>query len=448
MKKFLTFVLLAATLLSSVSLAGAEGERTITFWYSMSGNNGGILQSLIDEFNQTKGKEAGIFVSGEYQGAYTAAAQKLTAAIIAGDLNAMPNIVQQGALTVAKMKDYEEVLSFENILNNYQTSMTKDMFVPNFLCASNIDGEAIGMPFASSTIILYYNKDAFREAGLDPEEPPKTLKELGEYCQKLTMRNEDGSISRYGIVMQPDSWFLSSWLCQQKVDDGHAYFANNHDGRMGGPATHTIFKEQGTMKNFLEQYIAAYNVGGWKYLSEDDRGEFAAGTVAMFIGSTSSFYSVVSAVEDKFTWGCAAVPTVDETAGGVAAGGSALYVINRKSEQEIKDTITFLEYLTSTETQYKWYSQTGYFPVNMNTFSTEEMAARIKEYPQLQAAINQLLASEPTLQEPLINASGIDSILADNIIDTIEGNQTIDECVDKMTEQLDAAISEYLATLN
>lgn len=448
MKKTISILLLMTMLFTAViGMYAEEDVHNVTFWYSMSGKNGGVLQSLIDEFNATAGKEAGIFVSGEYQGAYTAASQKLSGAIIAGNLQDLPDIVQQGALTVAKMKRYEEVIPLERLLAEYETSMTKEMFVPNFISASNIDGKAIGVPFASSTILLYYNKDAFLEVGLDPEMAPKTLKELGEYCAKLHKVNDDGSVARYGIVMQPDSWFLSSWLCQQKTDDGHAYFANNHDGRMGGPATHTIFKEQGTMKHFLEEYLAAYEIGQWKHISEDDRGEFAAGTVAMFIGSTSSFYSVVNAVEDKFAWGCAAVPTVDENSSGVAAGGSALYVLNRNDEEKIRDVLFFLEYLTSPETQCKWYCQTGYFPVNLATFETEELAERVTEYPQLQAAIDQLFASDPTLQEPLINASGIDSILSENIIDTIEGNQSIDECVNNMAQQLDDAIAEYLTTV-
>lgn len=442
MKKSLALLLAVILLTLLTGTVYAEDPRTITFWYSMSGNNGAVLQSLVDEFNETAGKEAGIFVSGEYQGAYSAAQQKLSGAIIAGNLEDLPDMVQQGALTVATMNSYEETLRFEDILANYETSMTKDMFVPNFLCASNIDGNAIGVPFSSSTVLLYYNKDAFAEAGLDPEVAPKTLKELGEYCEKLTKKDENGEVTRYGIVMQPDSWFLSTWLCQQKTEDGHAYFADHHDGRMGGEATHTIFEEQGTMKHFLEEYMAAYQQGQWKYISEDDRGEFAAGTVAMFIGSTSSFYSVVNAVGDKFAWGAAAVPTVDETCSGVAAGGAALYVMNRGDEQKIKDTITFLEYLTSVDTQYKWYAQTGYFPINLATFETEALANRVKEYPQLQAAIDQLMNSDPTLQEPLLLASGLDSILSDNIIDLIEGNQTIDECVHNMAEQLDAAIAE------
>ena len=442
MKRTLSLLLAVLMLVSLTAITQADDARTVTFWYSMSGNNGAILQSLIDEFNETAGKEAGIFVSGEYQGAYSAASQKLSAAIIAGKVEDLPDIVQQGALTVATMNSYEETLTFEEILNNYETKMTKDMFVPNFLCASNIDGNAIGVPFSSSTVLLYYNKDAFKEVGLDPEVAPKTLKELGEYCAKLTKKDESGKVTRYGIVMQPDSWFLSTWLCQQKTEDGHAYFADHHDGRVGGDVTHTIFEEQGTMKHFLEEYMAAYEVGQWKYISEDDRGEFAAGTVAMFIGSTSSFYSVVNAVGDKFEWGAAAVPTVDENSSGVAAGGAAIYVMDRGDEQKIKDTITFLEYLTDADTQYKWYSQTGYFPINLATFETEALAQRVKEYPQLQAAIDQLLASEPTLQEPLLRAAGLDSILSDNIIDLIEGNQTIDECVHNMAEQLDQAIAE------
>lgn len=444
MKKILSLLLVVIVLLSSTALASET--RTISFWYSAGGANGAVIQSLVDEFNETVGKEANIFVDGQYQGAYTASSNKLSAAITAGDRSQLPNVVQQGASTVRRLASYEEVIKFEDLLKSGKTSMTKDMFVQNFYCSSYMQGEAIGMPFASSTILLYYNKDAFVEAGLDPEAPPRTLKELGEYCAKLTKKNEDGSVERYGIVLQPDSWFMSTWLCQQRVGDGHAYFADNMDGR-NGYSTHTVFKEEGTMKHFLEEYMGAYEQGQWKYLSEDDTGDFAAGKVAMFISSSSAFYSIVNAVGDKFTFGCAAVPAVDEDCLGVAAGGSSLYVLDKQNEQELADTIVFLEYLTSAETQYKWFAQTGYFPVNVATYDSPELAARIAEYPQLKAGIDQLLASEPTLQEPQLGISGFDSMLSEAIIDVIEGNATIDEAIDTLTENVDAAIEEYLSNL-
>ena len=121
--------------------------------------------------------------------------------------------------------------------------------------------------------------------------------------------------------------------------------------------------------------------------------------------------------------------------------------MDKQNEQELADTIFFLEYLTSAETQYKWFAQTGYFPVNVATYDTPELAARVAEYPQLKAGIDQLLASEPTLQEPQLGISGFDSMLSEAIIDIIEGNATIDEAIDTLTENVDAAIDEYISSL-
>ena len=75
------------------------------------------------------------------------------------------------------------------------------------------------------------------------------------------------------------------------------------------------------------------------------------------------------------------------------------------------------------------------------------MAARLEEYPQLKGGIDQLLASEPTLQEPQLGISGFDGMLTEAIISVIEGTATIDEAVDMLTEDVDAAIDEYLSTL-
>ena len=143
MKKFLSLLLVAIVLLSSTALASET--RTISFWYSAGGANGAVIQSLVDEFNETVGKAANIFVDGQYQGAYTASSNKLSAAIAAGDLSQLPNVVQQGASTVRRLASYEEVIKFEDLLKSGKTNMTKDMFVQNFYYSSYMQGEAIGM---------------------------------------------------------------------------------------------------------------------------------------------------------------------------------------------------------------------------------------------------------------------------------------------------------------
>ena len=66
------------------------------------------------------------------------------------------------------------------------------------------DGKIYAIPTGTACDAFYWNKQHFREAGLDPEKPPKTWKELEEYAEKLTIRNPDGSIKRAGFV--PGYW--------------------------------------------------------------------------------------------------------------------------------------------------------------------------------------------------------------------------------------------------
>ena len=447
MKKWLA-VILALSLLASFAVASAEAAqpREVVFWHAMGGVNGQMIATLTDLYNETVGKEQGIHVTATYQGLYADMRTKFMAAVQAGELNNLPDVVQMGASALGMMQEVKEVVWFEDILK-MDTTMKIEDFEPKFVRGFSSKGRALGVPFASSTVILYYNADMLKEAGFDA--PPATLAEMGTMAAKL-YKEENGEPVQWDFVCQPGSWFMSSWIGMQKSSQGdYAYIGDNADGREG-VMTKVVFDEEGTMKRFLEIYKAACDEGHFKVTSTNDLEEFAAGKVAMYIGSTSAFANVVKTVGDKFAFGCGFLPKVTaEDKGGVAAGGSSLYMLNRGDEQKMADTLRFLEYMTSAETQFKWHEGTGYFPVNIHAYALDEMKARIEKYPQVQVMINQLQSSDPHVQEPFTGVSGtIDSSFNENILAVVTNEATIDEAIEAMADEINEALQAYLLTLN
>ncbi|MED9958405.1 MAG: ABC transporter substrate-binding protein [Christensenellales bacterium] len=446
MRKLLSILVALSLCASFASLSLAEEEtREVIFWHAMGGVNGEMITQLTDEYNETLGKEQGIHVTAIFQGLYADMRTKFMGAIQAQDMANLPDIVQMGASALGMMQEVQEVVWFEDILA-MDTTMKLEDFEPKFVRSFSAEGRALGVPFASSTVILYYNEDMLREAGI--EAPPATLAEMGEAAAKL-YKEENGEPVQWGFVCQPGSWFMSSWIGMQASSEGnYSYIGNNADGREG-VMTQVVFDEEGTMKRFLENYKAACEAGHFKVTSTNDLEEFAAGKVAMYIGSTSAFASVLQTVGDKFSFGCAFMPTVTaEDVGGVAAGGSSLYLLNRGDEQKMTDALRFLEYMTSAETQFKWHEGTGYFPVNVNAYDLPQMAERLEQYPQVQVMIDQLQASDPHVQEPLTGVSGtIDSSFMENILGVVTDELTIDEAVENMADEINEALEAYLQTL-
>jgi sn-glycerol 3-phosphate transport system substrate-binding protein len=449
MKRMLLLFLVSCFVLSmglGSAIQAQEGPREVIFWHAMGGVNGEMIAKLTDQYNETVGKEQGIHVTAIYQGLYADMRNKFLGAVQTRNLSALPDIVQMGASALGMMQEVKEVIWFEDILN-METSLALEDFEPKFVRSFSSNGRALGIPFASSTVILYYNVDMFRENGL--EGTPSTLAELAEYSLAL-YQEENGKPSRWGFVCQPGSWFMSSWIGMQSSSEGdYAYIGNNADGREG-LMTKVVFDEEGTMKTFLENYKAANDRGRFKNTSTNDLEEFAAGKVGMYIGSTSAFATVLRTIGDSFTVGTGFLPKVTENdRGGVAAGGSSLYLLDRGNEQSIEDSLRFLEYMTSPEAQYAWHEGTGYFPVNVNTYQLPQMVSRVEQYPQVQVMIDQLKASHPYVQEPFTGVSGtIDSAFNEYILAVVTNQMSIDEAVKGMADEINDALTAYARTLN
>ncbi len=397
MKKTVLLLCLIASILSSSLFAQAKKEspsleqnKTITWWHYNSGLAGTAVDSMVEEFNSTIGKEQNIRVEAVYQGKASDVLTKLKAIFQSGTNKGLPDLVQLDGSGVLDIRDNDYLISMEKLANQ-DTFDLSDILHSARLSVTYKD-EMIAMPFNSSTILLYYNKSAFEEVGIFS--PPRTLDELAIAATKLKKTDNKGKVLRYGFANVPTTYELIVWLGHQNQV---SYLTDKENGHTGIP-TKVLFHENGTMPAFLTKWKQLYQTGSLENLTSDVNGAFASERVAMMVGSTSNLSTVIRLVGDRFELGVASFPMVNEQAtGGVNVGGGALYALDNDSGNA-KQTWEFVKFATSKEQQLAWHIATGYFPVHTDTYSMDAFKAHLDENPLYGVAIKQLKESDPKLQ--------------------------------------------------
>ncbi|HKL60157.1 MAG TPA: ABC transporter substrate-binding protein [Sphaerochaeta sp.] len=397
MKKTVIAIFLFATIFGFSLFAQAKNEkpqaeqvRTITWWHNSSGLAGKAAEAMVEEFNSSVGREQNIRVEAIYQGKASDVLTKVKAIFQSGTNNGLPDLVQLDGSGVLDIRDNEYLISMEKLAK--EDSFDLSVILDSARLSVTYKADMIAMPFNSSTIMLYYNKSAFDEAGIP--KPPRNLDELALTATKLKQTDAKGKVLRYGIANVPTTYELTVWLGHQ---NGVSYLTDKENGHTGIP-TRVLFHENGTMVKFLTKWKALYATGSLENLTSDVNGAFASGKVAMMVASTSNLSTVIQMVGDRFELGVAPFPMVDEQAtGGVNVGGGALYALDNGSGNQA-ETWEFVKFATSKEQQLDWHIATGYFPVNEGTYSMEAFQNHLEENPLYGVAIRQLKASNPQLQ--------------------------------------------------
>lgn len=416
----------------------------ISLWHPMGGVNGETVERIAAEFNETVGKEKGIKVSTVYQGANADLAKKLKAAFQANDFKNMPDLTFCPAGETGYMQGIDVVVKAQDILDQNLIGLGVDDFEPAAIKALTCESKVVGLPYAPSTICMYYNKDAFKEAGLDPETAPKTLKELGEYSAKLT-RRDGNTITQYGFGYQLDSWALASWIGQQDMDgSGYSLFGDNDNGH-AATMTKVEFENNQTMKTFLTEYQAACAAGEFKYLEDDRKNNFGSGNITMTLSSSADITGMKELAAGKFELGIAYLPKVnDSSMGGVSCGGSALYPVDKGDAARLEAVYEYLKYLYSPEIQVEWHTSTGYLAAIPAAYELDEYQSFLKDNSLYAVGVNQLHDSNVNIQEPMCGVGGaISGFIKDGIVSVLNGSSDIDSAVASMAQACNQALEDY-----
>lgn len=440
MKKRLISLALA-TMVAVTSLVGCSkkvdpsGVVEITFWHSMGGKGGEALTSLVEKFNTSQDK---IYVAAEYQGTYSDSVNKLKSSMIG---NSGPDVVQLYDIGTKWMIDSEYAITMQEFIDedNYDISQLEE----NILDYYSIDGTLYSMPFNTSTPILYYNKDVFREAGLDPEVPPKTFDEIIEYSEKI-VKKDGQNIERYGFAMQVYGWLFEEFLSKQGLN-----YMNNSDGRKGNPTAVEFDSNGGGLTIFdgWKNLVDSGVVGNFGRSGDNTTDAFVAGTSAMMVASTASLANIKNKINGSFELGTAYIPSVNnEGKGGVSIGGASLWIMDNKNDEnreKAKAAFEFIKFLVSSESQAEWAAKTGYFPVAKSAYDLEEMKDNLNTNPEFSTAIDQLRESNNKPGALLGIFPEARAVIEENLEKLLNDEITAQEAVDNSADKINKSLSKY-----
>lgn len=418
--------------------APKAGQKIIDVWHSMEGSNGEAFESMVKTFNETKGKELGIFANSVFQGSDTAS--KLKTLIQTDDMENMPDVCLVYGASLPVVGDFKNTVPVDDMYGKGTAALAKADINPASVQTYTYKGKQICMPFNSSTLLLYYNKDAFREVGLDPENPPKTLDEIAQACEKLTIK-EGSNVTRYGFNAVLDRYLMVNLVGNQ--GDG-TYFGDHESGRAG------LITELTCEDEILNVYKAWENIaatGGLKYTYDNQNEEFATGKNAMTMMSSARIGSVTNLVKDSgVDWAVTGLPDIDSNTdkGGACIGGGSLALFNKGDEAKQTAAWEFIQYAASPETQAAWSQATGYLPINVKTKDIAEYQTFVEANPAVQVALDQFESSNPIVQEPVMMMQGsIDSVIKEASTNICEGSMNAEAATQYVMEECNKLFKEY-----
>jgi len=428
MKRILGTILVLAMLLSLLAVpALAEDPIELTMFFPV--NVGGSVAQLIDNMTQAFNEQnPDIKVSAVYTGNYD---DTVTAIQTAIGTSGQPDLFVSLATQRFTMDDTGMAMTLDDIIAaDPEGQAFIDDFIDGFMLDSYVEGgHIISIPFQRSTMVLFYNKDAFREVGLDPDHAPQNWDELVEYAQKLTNEN------RYGVAVALNSgsaqWAFTGFSLQN---------CTNGVGLMSGDGKEVYFNTPENIEALQlwldlqnEYKCMAPGIVQWT----DMPTQFLAGEVAMIYHTTGNLTNIKN--NANFDFGVAFLPAGRQW--GAPTGGGNFYITKGISEERQQAAWKYIKFMCSTENAAQWSIDTGYVATRESCYETETLKAYYESFPQALVAYEQLPYAQPELTT--YNAAEMWRILNDNIQAAVTGEMTAAEALAAAQEQGDELLADY-----
>ncbi len=368
-----------------------EGAIEVTFWYGLGGLLGNVVQETVNMYNQSQDT---YYINAVFQSSYDDTINKINAGLASGDL---PNLAQVFEAGTQRMIDTGSITPVQELFErDGLTAVIEDM-EPAVRANYTVGGTLYSAPFNSSTAMLYINRAAFIEAGLNPDEPLVTYDDIIAAARALTVKDASGNTTRYGIGLYAETWFF---------EQIHAV----HDTVMGTPANGRGAERMSAytyndpiavqylefQKAMVDEGTAIwYGPGG----STPATAAYANGEVAMVFSSIASLRTLVSSAERAgmgVDVGVLYMPRNPDATGKTIVGGASLWITNVGTPEQQEGAWDFVKWALTPEVQAFWSSNTGYYPVLQSAYETDTMKAALELYPQFQVAIDQIRLADIT----------------------------------------------------
>ncbi|MVW79808.1 sn-glycerol-3-phosphate ABC transporter substrate-binding protein UgpB [Bordetella sp. 02P26C-1] len=367
-----------AAIFTAFAPTSANAATEIQFWHSMEGALGERVNELVEEFNKSNPDYR---VNAVYKGNYGESMNAGIAAFRAGNAPDILQVFEVGTATMMHAKG--AVKPVQEMSEEAGKPIDPKAFIGAVAgYYSSQDGKLISMPFNSSTVVFYYNKDAFKKAGLDPEKPPKTWEELAQAGQKL---KEAGQECGYTT-----SW--PSWSQLETFSSWHNVPYATEDNGFGGLGARLAI-DTPLHKRHLENLANMAKDGIFMYGGRGDQPNalFTSGKCAMITGSSGMRANI--AKNAKFEFGVSSLPYYADVKGApqnTIIGGASLWVFAKKSPEVYKGVTEFFHFLAKPEIAARWHQQTGYVPVTIAAYDETKKSGFYDKNPGTEVAVEQL----------------------------------------------------------
>ncbi len=414
-----------ALLLASVTLSAQAADAVkLQMYYpiAVGGKISHTVEGLVADFEKL---HPDISIQPVYTGDYATTVTKALTAFRGGNA---PQIAVIGDIEAYSLIDAGAILPVSDLANDQAGKAWIDGFYPAFI--RKIQGKVWGIPFQRSTVVLYWNKQAFQQAGLNGDTPPANWQQVVDFGQKLVIR-DGNAVKQWGIEIP--STPIGYWTFQGIAATNGSHLDN-------GKGTAVTFNTPANVEalTWLTDLAQKYQVSPkgaitWSTTPQD----FIDGKTAMMVTTTGNLATVRE--NAKFPFGVAMLP--EKTQRGSPTGGGNLYLFNGTSPAQQQAAVTFMRWLSAPEQAARWSIATGYVATSPAAWETATMKEYAAKVPQATVAREQLKYSQPELST--YNSVQIQELLNRAVEAAVTQGKTPAQALESAQKQADRLLQRY-----
>lgn len=367
-------------------------------------------------------------ITAIYAGSYQDAGQKALTAARGGNPPQLSVLLSTQMFTLI---EEDVIVPFDDFLSEEEKSEWIGGFYPSFMENSQTGGKTYGIPFQRSTPVLYWNKEAFAAAGLNPEVAPANWDEMVEMGKALTLKDSSGNVTQWGVRI-PSAGF-PYWLFQGLSTPAGAILANADGNGVN-------FNDPKVVEA-LEYLVALSAEHGIMQPGSIDWGPtpkaFFEGETAMMWTTTGNLTNVRN--NAPFDFGVAMLPAKERR--GAPTGGGNFYLFKDSTNEQKEAAVDFVQWITAPEQAAAWSIATGYIAPRPDTWETKTMKAYTADFPPALVARDQLeyaVAELSTYENGKVTQALNDALLA-----AIAGEKSAKEALDEAQAKAERILRPY-----
>ncbi|MEJ7670698.1 MAG: ABC transporter substrate-binding protein [Casimicrobiaceae bacterium] len=405
----------------------AQAQTEVSFYYPVA--VGGPITKIIDGLAADFEKEnPGTKVKPIYSGSYQETITKALTAVKSGEPPVTAVILSTDMYTLI---DDDAIVPFDDVVKTADDRAWIKTFYPAFMENSQTGGKVWGIPFQRSTIVLYWNKEMFKEAGLDPNRAPASWKEMLDYAQKLTKRDASGKVTQWGVQI-PSSGF-PYWLFQGLTTPNGVQLMNAAGTETYYDKPEVIEALQYWVDLSRKHKVHPEGIVEWGTTPRD----FFEKKMAMMWTTTGNLTNVKN--NAKFDFGVAMLPASKRR--GSPTGGGNFYIFAKTTPQQREAALKFIKWVTSPQRAAQWGIDTGYVAVRADAWETPLMKKYAADFPPAAVARDQLQYAVAELSTH--DNQRVTKALNDGLQAALTGTKTPEQAMKDAQREADRILRPY-----